>query len=88
MKPVQRQKLFDRIFDREGRCCSYCGIETRRRRRGLHGAADLATLDHIVPRSQGGRICEENLVLACQSCNNERGVMDAETFRALKSRRS
>jgi 5-methylcytosine-specific restriction endonuclease McrA len=85
MKSLQRHKLFDRVFSRHGGRCTYCGIETRPRRRGLHGAADLATLDHVVPRSEGGRLIEENLVLACQSCNNARGVMDAAAFRALKA---
>jgi hypothetical protein len=33
----------------------------------------------------GGPLNPANLVLACQACNNERGVMDAEEFRALKA---
>jgi 5-methylcytosine-specific restriction endonuclease McrA len=46
---------------------------------------DLATLDHVVPRSFGGPLSRDNLVLACSACNNERGTMAADAFRALKA---
>jgi 5-methylcytosine-specific restriction endonuclease McrA len=85
MKAPQRKKLFDDVFARDGGRCAYCGILTRRPGRGVRRTPDLATLDHVVPRSMGGPLARENLVIACQSCNNERGVMDAESFRALKA---
>lgn len=85
MKAAQRIRLFEDIFLRDGGCCVYCGTRTRRLQKGLSRAPDLATLDHVVPRSQGGPLSRENLVLACQACNNERGVMAAEAFRALKA---
>jgi 5-methylcytosine-specific restriction endonuclease McrA len=31
------------------------------------------TLDHVVPRSRGGRSSWENLVACCYSCNNSKG---------------
>jgi 5-methylcytosine-specific restriction endonuclease McrA len=31
------------------------------------------TLEHIIPRSRGGTNDPENLVIACFSCNNEKG---------------
>ena len=31
------------------------------------------TLDHVVPRSQGGKSAWENLVACCHPCNNEKG---------------
>jgi 5-methylcytosine-specific restriction endonuclease McrA len=86
MKAPQRKKLFEDVFSRDGGRCVYCGVETRRLRKGVSRAADLATLDHVVPRSTGGPLRADNLVLACQACNNARGVMDAEAFRALKAR--
>ena len=86
MKAPQRKKLFEDVFSRDGGRCVYCGVETRRLRKGVSRAPDLATLDHVVPRSMGGPLRADNLVLACQACNNARGVMDAEAFRALKAR--
>jgi 5-methylcytosine-specific restriction endonuclease McrA len=85
MKAAQRIKLFEDIFTRDGGCCVYCGVATRRLQKGLSRAPDLATLDHVVPRSMGGPLNRDNLVLACQACNNQRGVMDADAFRALKA---
>jgi 5-methylcytosine-specific restriction endonuclease McrA len=49
------------IFRRDGHQCVYCG--TRH---------DL-TIDHVVPRSQGGRDSWENLATACRTCNTEKG---------------
>ena len=86
MKTAQRIKLFDDIYARDGGRCVYCGVEARRLRRGVRRAPDIATLDHVVPKSLGGPLTRENLVLACQACNNERGVMDADAFSALKAR--
>jgi len=86
MKAAQRIKLFETIFARDGGRCVYCGVETHRLAKGLSRSASLATLDHVVPRSMGGPLNAANLVLACQACNNQRGVMDAAEFRALKRR--
>jgi 5-methylcytosine-specific restriction endonuclease McrA len=77
MKAPQRRKLFDWIYARDGGRCVYCGAIARRPGPGVRRTPDLATLDHVVPRSKGGRLECGNLVLACRACNNERGIMDA-----------
>lgn len=86
MKAAQRIRLFETIYARDGGRCVYCGVETHRLGAGLSRSPNLATLDHVVPRSQGGPLTPANLVLACQACNNRRGVMDAQAFRALRRR--
>ena len=86
MKAPQRRKLFDRIYARDGGRCVYCGAIARRPGPGVRRTPDLATLDHVVPRSKGGRLECGNLVLACRACNNERGIMDAGAFHARKAR--
>ena len=45
------------VLARDGHRCQYCG-----------NAAE--TLDHVVPRSKGGRHVWENLVAACRRCNH------------------
>ena len=50
-----------RIFKRDGHQCGYCG-STR----------DL-TIDHIQPRSRGGRNTWTNLVTCCSKCNLKKG---------------
>ncbi|HEV2566402.1 MAG TPA: HNH endonuclease [Microvirga sp.] len=86
MKAAQRIRLFNDIFARDGGRCVYCGIPARRPGRGVKRAPDLATLDHVLPRSLGGPLDRDNIVLACSACNNERGTMDAREFRDLKAR--
>lgn len=38
------------------------------------------TLDHILPKSQGGRHLPENLVPACASCNSSKGAKTPEQW--------
>lgn len=48
------------IFKRDHNTCQYCGVQP--------GVGEL-TIDHVVPRSQGGVSSWENCVLACVACN-------------------
>jgi 5-methylcytosine-specific restriction endonuclease McrA len=52
------------ILLRDHNTCQFCG-------RML--PASQLTLDHVVPRSRGGRSCWENLVASCYDCNNRKG---------------
>ena len=61
-----------RIFIRDHFRCQYCG---QRR-----GAPEL-TLDHITPRSRGGRNAPDNLATACVSCNTRKGSRTPEEAR-------
>jgi 5-methylcytosine-specific restriction endonuclease McrA len=58
------------IFLRDNYTCQYCG----KRGRGL-------TLDHIVPRSRGGKHTWDNLVAACGPCNHKKGPRTLEQAR-------
>ncbi len=52
------------IYMRDGYRCQYCGIKP---------AHDDMTVDHVIPRSRGGKSVWENVVLACTSCNTKKG---------------
>lgn len=52
------------IFARDAHRCQYCGKRFR--------VSEL-TLDHVVPRSQGGGDSWTNLVTACAGCNAKKG---------------
>lgn len=56
--------------------CQYCGTELHTRE---------ATLDHIIPRSRGGRTTWENLVCCCKTCNRKKGglLVDEARMRLL-----
>lgn len=54
--------------------CTYCGINL---------VVNIMSLDHKVPRSQGGTDKEENLIICCKSCNLAKSSMSEAEFRAL-----
>ncbi len=63
--PKQSVKFNRRnIYARDGNHCQYCG---RR-----FPTSELS-LDHVTPRSQGGRSSWENVVCACLNCNIKKG---------------
>ena len=50
------------VFIRDGFKCAYCGAEKLR-----------LTIDHIIPKSRGGKSNFENCVAACKPCNIKKG---------------
>jgi len=52
------------IFARDRNSCQYCGN---------HYPTSELSLDHIVPRSMGGKSAWENIVCACAECNVKKG---------------
>ncbi len=53
-----------RIYIRDRYRCQYCSE---------HKNASELTLDHILPRAQGGESTPQNLVAACIKCNQRKG---------------
>ncbi len=51
------------LFKRDHYVCQYCGRQA---------PADELTIDHVIPRSQGGLSTWENCVLACLECNKRK----------------
>jgi 5-methylcytosine-specific restriction endonuclease McrA len=49
------------VFARDGYVCQYCGSPSR------------LTMDHMVPRSRGGRSSWDNVVTSCAPCNVRKG---------------
>ncbi|QDU70181.1 HNH endonuclease [Mucisphaera calidilacus] len=63
--PNQDVKLNRRnIFARDRNICQYCGS---------HFPTSELSLDHIVPRTQGGGSSWTNLVCCCVACNSRKG---------------
>jgi len=50
------------VLVRDGFKCAYCGAERQR-----------LTIDHIIPKSKGGKADFENCVSSCKPCNNKKG---------------
>jgi 5-methylcytosine-specific restriction endonuclease McrA len=67
-RPRPRVALSKReILRRDNFTCQYCGRKTH-----------ALTLDHVIPRHQGGQHCWENLVAACAACNRRKGGQTPE----------
>lgn len=50
------------VVERASHCCEYCWSQSK-------FATQSFSVEHIIPRSRGGRTVLENLALACQGCN-------------------
>ncbi|GMU33636.1 MAG: HNH endonuclease [Planctomycetia bacterium] len=63
--PRQQVKFNRRnLYARDENRCQYCGKK--------HSTTELS-LDHVVPRSMGGKTSWENIVCACLKCNIRKG---------------
>lgn len=63
--PAQNVKLNRRnLFARDHNRCQYCGD---------HFPTSELSIDHVVPRTQGGPDTWDNLVCSCVTCNSRKG---------------
>lgn len=54
-----------RVNKRDGFICKYCGFDGR----SFHNWLQL-TIDHILPRGQGGSDDDNNKITVCHACNS------------------
>lgn len=64
------------VFARDRFVCQYC-----------HKRSNELTLDHVLPRRQGGAHTWENLVSACRSCNHRKAGRTPQEARMRLRRR-
>lgn len=72
----KRKRIFP-IIERDGPYCVWCSHDLDQ----FHAEASI---DHLIPRSLLSSLTKpllgDNLVLACRTCNSERGVCDANQW--------
>ena len=56
-----------------GNHCAYCTIDCK----------EESTIDHLTPLSKGGGNTLDNLVIACKTCNHEKGNLNVCEFKPL-----
>jgi len=61
-RPVPELRLSRALLARDNYTCQYCGKRTR-----------PLTLDHVLPKTRGGKTTWENLVACCARCNAKKG---------------
>ena len=52
------------LIKRDRSCCMYCGLKL---------SSSQITIDHVLPRAQGGTTSFTNCVVSCMPCNNKKG---------------
>ena len=77
-------KLRDAIKARDGYVCHYCK-QTGDAQYGPDGRP--WHIDHLIPVSRGGTDEPSNLVVACATCNIDKGTMTAGEYKAAHSER-
>ncbi len=77
--PKHRLKLSRRnLFKRDKNQCQYCGIKLK---------SQDATIDHVVPKSTGGKTSWLNCVIACLKCNNHKSNRTPEQANMVLKRK-
>ena len=66
IRPRRQLIKFSRqnIYLRDNFCCQYCGARV---------SSHELNLDHVIPRSMGGKTTWENIVTCCIPCNVRKG---------------
>lgn len=71
----EKRWIVETLFKRDGNICYLCNMP-------IH--EDVATIDHVVPLSKGGRDDSTNYKLVHPLCNIQKGNMTLDQFKALK----
>jgi 5-methylcytosine-specific restriction endonuclease McrA len=82
-------KLRRKLCEAQNHRCAYCGDrviqvwEVRQIYKNYKSPSKhpkLATLDHVIPKTHGGKADYGNSVVACKSCNEAKSSMDVDLF--------
>ena len=66
----RRYRTIIALYERDGGWCRLCGLAVNRKG---NNPLQRATIDHVVPKSKGGKNDLENLQLAHAECNFLKG---------------
>ena len=74
-------KIFrNTISESQNHRCAFCGCKVHLGHFGININDSIASMDHVIPKSEGGTNSFENIVCACQDCNSIRGTLAADDF--------
>jgi len=68
---LSQKEIRDLLFLQCGGRCPECGRKMQNKRKG--DRESYMTIDHIIPKSKGGKKNLENLRPLCRKCNGKRG---------------
>jgi len=61
------------VLVRDNFTCIYCGVKPGMIHKGKQLSRSDFTIDHIIPRSKGGKDTWSNTACACAACNHRKG---------------
>jgi len=61
------------VLQRDNYCCVYCNTRAGEQQHGKLLMKSDFTIDHVIPRSRGGRNTWGNTACACPHCNQRKG---------------
>jgi len=71
MEPIGKKRIY-KIVVRDGIFCHYCGTICNIGDTTKTMTDDSGTVDHIIPKSKGGKDTIDNCVLSCRKCNSQK----------------
>ena len=77
----RKDRQFWKLWNRQDGQCAWCDqrMTTHRPDAGQAPNTLMATIDHVIPKAQGGGHDRPNRVLACRDCNERRGRSPQES---------
>ncbi len=77
-----RKKFLKQELEKYGKLtCAYCSLTNLQLEGGDAQKSKIATVDHVVPKSEGGdEFSLENFAVCCWSCNRKKGSESADDF--------
>ena len=80
-RSANRAYLRTRAAEAQNWKCCYCGTDMQT---SDTSRKKYVSLEHVIPKSEGGADETENLVAACQGCNNKRGSLPVDQFMSTR----
>lgn len=74
------QRLKKRMMNSSNGKCFYCLVEMVPGRGAQNDPDNVMTVDHLIPRSEGGLDVASNLVVCCRKCNLLRATKKIKDF--------
>lgn len=75
-RAAQKVYIRNRLAEAQNwRCCWCAGITVPE-----SGQHDSATIEHVIPRCEGGADHPDNYAMSCSDCNRKRGTKSVELF--------
>ena len=71
-----RNTVAKKLYEKQKGKCFYCG----RKIELTYDKPNSAHVDHVIPKSRGGKSNYSNYVLACAKCNMIKGMLTPEEF--------